>query len=114
EVLAMLGRDAVQDPVLAFYIKRLQDASGNVVLDRRQPPASAAAGSIEVLSEREREILGLLAQAMSNKKIAKVLNVSAETVKWHLKNIYAKLGVGGRGGAAARLRDLGGVTPIHA
>lgn len=114
EVLAMLGRDAVQDPVLAFYIKRLQDASGNVVLDRRQLPASAAAGSIEVLSEREREILGLLAQAMSNKKIAKVLNVSAETVKWHLKNIYAKLGVGGRGGAAARLRDLGGVTPIHA
>jgi LuxR family maltose regulon positive regulatory protein len=58
------------------------------------------------LSEREREILALLAQAMSNKKIATVLNVSAETVKWHLKNIYLKLGVGGRGGAAARFRDL--------
>ncbi|WP_340524879.1 LuxR C-terminal-related transcriptional regulator, partial [Cupriavidus necator] len=103
------GGEGGEDPVLGFYIRRL------LAGDRRCERASALAArqgtaapadAVGALSEREREILGLLAQAMSNKRIARVLNVSAETVKWHLKNIYAKLGVAGRGGAAARLRDL--------
>ncbi|SPA23081.1 Transcriptional regulator, LuxR-family (fragment) [Cupriavidus taiwanensis] len=102
------GDDGHEDPVLAFYIRRLLAEPGTA--DALPPPARprqpAPDLGIGALSEREREILELLAQAMSNKKIARVLNVSAETVKWHLKNIYAKLGVAGRGGAAARLRDL--------
>ncbi|MNF09648.1 HTH-type transcriptional regulator AlkS [compost metagenome] len=44
---------------------------------------------------------------MPNKKIARALGVSPETVKWHLKNIYGKLGVTGRDEAIARMRDLG-------
>lgn len=114
DALATLGRDSVLDLVLAFYVRRLQDAQGSIAPRQRLPHAGVAPGPMATLSDREREILVLLAQAMSNKKIAKVLNVSAETVKWHLKNIYAKLGVGGRGGAAARLRDLGGATPVQA
>jgi LuxR family maltose regulon positive regulatory protein len=95
----------LHEPVLAFYVKRLLAAL------RSSPsgaPTDLASGpsATTLLSERESEILGLLAQAMSNKKIASVLNLSPETVKWHLKNIYAKLGVNGRGKAAARLRDL--------
>ena len=95
----------LHEPVLAFYVKRLLAAL------RSSPsgaPTHLASGpsATTLLSERESEILGLLAQAMSNKKIASVLNLSPETVKWHLKNIYAKLGVNGRGRAAARLRDL--------
>ncbi|NOV22494.1 LuxR family transcriptional regulator [Cupriavidus necator] len=102
------GDDGREDPVLAFYIRRLLAEQGTAEalpppVRPRQPGPDQGIGA---LSEREREILELLAQAMSNKKIARVLNVSAETVKWHLKNIYAKLGVAGRGGAAARLRDL--------
>ncbi|WP_349604818.1 LuxR C-terminal-related transcriptional regulator [Cupriavidus sp. DF5525] len=110
DMLIRLGRDAVPDPVLAFYVERLQQTSGSAAARQGQVPSCADAGLMAALSEREREILELLAQAMSNKKIAKVLNLSTETVKWHLKNVYAKLGVGGRGGAAARLRDLGGGT----
>lgn len=103
---AALASQTIADPVLAFYAERLLSAA-----EARAAIASVARPStttlpVDALSEREREILALLAQAMSNKKIATVLNVSAETVKWHLKNIYLKLGVGGRGGAAARFRDL--------
>ncbi|CAG2143992.1 HTH-type transcriptional regulator MalT [Cupriavidus yeoncheonensis] len=96
------------DPVLDFYVKRLRaEDAGAPSRAAAQPGAEA----IDQLSEREREVLELVAQAMPNKKIAVVLNLAPETIKWHLKNIYAKLGVSGRGGAAARLRDLAAARP---
>ncbi|MNF10035.1 HTH-type transcriptional regulator AlkS [compost metagenome] len=52
-------------------------------------------------------MLGQVAQALPNKKIARVLNLSPETVKWHMKNIFYKLGVTGRDEAIAKTRDLG-------
>jgi LuxR family transcriptional regulator, maltose regulon positive regulatory protein len=61
----------------------------------------------EALSDREAEVLQLLAQALPNKRIARALAISPETVKWHLKNIYAKLHVSSRDEAVARIRDLG-------
>lgn len=61
----------------------------------------------ESLSRREREILGLLSEGMPNKRIALCLNVSVETVKWHLKNLYGKLQVTDRYNAAQRGRRLG-------
>jgi LuxR family maltose regulon positive regulatory protein len=64
------------------------------------------------LSERENEVLGLLALALPNKKIARVMDVSLDTVKWHLKNIYRKLDVSGRDGAVARMRDAGAGKPL--
>jgi DNA-binding NarL/FixJ family response regulator len=48
------------------------------------------------LTAREREILKLLSEAMSNKEIAQVMGLSPETVKSHLQRIYAKLGVSTR------------------
>ncbi|SFF67930.1 LuxR family transcriptional regulator, maltose regulon positive regulatory protein [Fontimonas thermophila] len=50
----------------------------------------------EPLTERELAILGLLAQGVSNKQMAHRLVLSENTVKFHLKNIYAKLGVDSR------------------
>ncbi|MNR60978.1 HTH-type transcriptional regulator AlkS [compost metagenome] len=44
---------------------------------------------------------------MPNKRIARVLGISPETVKWHLKNVYGKLGVLGRDEAVLRARHLG-------
>jgi LuxR family maltose regulon positive regulatory protein len=61
-----------------------------------------------VLTQREVEILDLVAQAMSNKRIALALNITLETVKWNLRNIFAKLGVSSRYDAMiwARKQDL--------
>ena len=58
------------------------------------------------MSERESEVMGLLAQALPNKKITRTLGLSPDTVKWHLKNIYGKLGVSSRDEPVARIRDL--------
>lgn len=45
------------------------------------------------LSEREIEVLGLLAQGLANKQIASALGISEHTVKFHVSSIYTKLGV---------------------
>lgn len=52
------------------------------------------------LTDREREVIGLLAEGLTNKAIALVLDVRPRTVKFHLDNIYSKLGVGSRTEAA--------------
>ncbi|MDH4271466.1 MAG: helix-turn-helix transcriptional regulator [Candidatus Aminicenantes bacterium] len=56
------------------------------------------------LSQREREILGLLMRGRKNKEIAKELFISENTVKVHVYNIYKKLGVGNRLGILDLLR----------
>lgn len=53
----------------------------------------------ECLTEREREVLRLLAQGLDNRAIAKVLRVSLNTVRCHCSRIYSKLGVANRAGA---------------
>lgn len=65
----------------------------------------------EPLSEREREVLQLIAVGLSNQAIAERLYLSLHTVKVHARNIYAKLGVANRTEAAARGRALGLVPP---
>ncbi len=61
---------------------------------------------VEPLSERELEVLTLLASGHSNKEIAKDLFVSVGTVKTHTNNIYRKLGVRNRAEALAKSRSL--------
>ncbi|WP_273285680.1 LuxR C-terminal-related transcriptional regulator [Methylibium petroleiphilum] len=58
------------------------------------------------LSEREKEMLQFLANGVANKEIASRLFVSENTVKFHLKNIYSKLGVSGRVQAINAARTL--------
>jgi DNA-binding NarL/FixJ family response regulator len=61
----------------------------------QQPQADA-------LSERESAVLTLLAEGKSNADIARALRMSENTVKFHLRNLYSKLGVSNRTEAAAR------------
>jgi DNA-binding NarL/FixJ family response regulator len=56
---------------------------------------------LEALSPREREVLTLLAQGMSNKAIAQALVISPNTVKRHVQAIFDKLGVNSRAAAVA-------------
>jgi len=65
------------------------------------PRASHAAQAFPELTEREREVLELLAEGRSNPQIAAELFISPKTASVHVSNILGKLGVTGRGEAAA-------------
>ncbi len=90
--------DCGDDPVLDSYRHRLAAAPLPSFASPQRVVDTASAGTNEtpMLTRRQQEIIGLLEQSMSNKLIAQTLNLSLETVKWNLKNIYAKLGVSGR------------------
>jgi RNA polymerase sigma factor (sigma-70 family) len=63
------------------------------------------------LTDREREILGLIAQGLTNTAIAEQLVLSAKTVRNHVSNIFGKLQVAGRAEAIIRARDAGLGSP---
>ncbi|MBE2318941.1 response regulator transcription factor [Solirubrobacter sp. CPCC 204708] len=81
-------------------------ARGEVVL----APAVAARvwrGDGEELSAREREVLQLVAKGCTNREVGERLHVSAATVKTHLLNVYAKLGVDDRTAAVVTALERG-------
>lgn len=65
----------------------------------------AATGPITLLSEREREVLQLMSEGLTNKQIAEALVVSVNTVKKHSQNIFTKLNVESRAAAVARVMN---------
>jgi two-component system, NarL family, nitrate/nitrite response regulator NarL len=67
-----------------------------------------AEAPIDVLTERERETLALIERGYSNKQIARTLGVKIPTVKNHVHHVLEKLGVSGRGAAAALAREIRG------
>ncbi len=73
------------------------------------PPPSAGGGAATsgLLTPREARILSLLAAGMANKEIARAMDIGEQTVKWHLKNVFAKLNAANRRHAVDRARLLG-------
>jgi LuxR family maltose regulon positive regulatory protein len=69
-------------------------------------PTPQTRALVEPLSDRELEILGLIAAGRSNPEIAELLYLSLNTVKWHVKNLYGKLQVDSRIEAVARAQEL--------
>jgi LuxR family maltose regulon positive regulatory protein len=67
----------------------------------------SGAGLVEALSEREMEVLRLVATGLSNQAIADQLFIAVSTVKSHTNSIYGKLGVRNRTQAVAQARTLG-------
>ena len=59
---------------------------------------------LQILSERQKEVLHCLAQGMSNKDVAEKLCISENTVKYHIKNIYQLLDIKGRKGLFTHLK----------
>jgi LuxR family maltose regulon positive regulatory protein len=87
-------------PAYASYLlQQLPEAA------ERASPAQAPL--IEPLSEREMEVLQLVAEGLTNQEIAERLFLSLATIKWHASNIYSKLGVNNRTEAVARGQTLG-------
>lgn len=62
-----------------------------------------------VLTKREAEVLGLVAQGLTNGEISSRLFLAPTTVRTHLENVFAKLGVHTRTAAVARLREVAGL-----
>jgi LuxR family maltose regulon positive regulatory protein len=92
------------------YVDRLLVALQRSGGGTRMPlgPAGSTYGQPlpEALSERELEVLRLVASGRSNREIARELYVSLGTVKTHINNTYRKLGANSRTRAVARARDL--------
>lgn len=65
-----------------------------------QPTSRVRAGGPNGLTAREAEVLGLLAQGLANKQIARELSISPKTVGNHIEHVYTKLGVSSRAAAA--------------
>jgi LuxR family maltose regulon positive regulatory protein len=90
------------------YLTALLHACGQA--DAVSPPRRAAAtppGLAEPLTDRELEVLRLIAEGKSNQRIAHDLVVALDTVKKHVTHVLAKLGAANRTEAAARARQLG-------
>jgi DNA-binding NarL/FixJ family response regulator len=82
------------------------------VLRRRPGGITSAVGSpVDPLTEREREVLRLVATGANNAEIAGELYLSERTVKGHISAIFSKLGVRDRAAAIIRAYDAGIVTP---
>ncbi len=80
----------------------------------REAVASRPPSPLDALTSRERDVLALLAQGRSNREIAEALVIAPNTVKRHLKSVFAKLGVHTRAAAAARAVDAGlAAVPTH-
>jgi LuxR family maltose regulon positive regulatory protein len=79
-------------------------------LTPKPPPLRSSTPSqplVEPLTNRELDVLELLAQRLSNQEIADKLFISSITVKAHLQNIYGKLGVSKRREAVEKAQALG-------
>src|SRR5215211_3122514 len=85
----------------ARYLAKLM-----AILAQENAAPGVGEGLSEPLSERELEVLGLVAAGKSNVEIASSLFVSLSTVKTHINNLYRKLGARSRTQAIARARDL--------
>ena len=85
---------------LLVQIKRARD-------DAKPEPLAGNKALVEPLSERELEVLNLVAAGKKNQEIADALVISLNTVRYHTKNLYGKLGVHKRTQAVAKARALG-------
>ncbi len=64
------------------------------------------------VSHREREVLRLVAAGMSNRDIAQTVHLSEATIKWHLHNLFGKLGVRSRTQAVLKGKELGLISEV--
>jgi LuxR family maltose regulon positive regulatory protein len=112
--MARLLREAAAHGFAPKYIAKLLAAFAAKMPGEQRTPetasfpsVSAQSSLVEPLSERELEVLRLLAAGLSNPEIAQELYIAVSTVRSHAKSIYGKLNVHGRWEAVQRAQELG-------
>ncbi len=99
--------DIVENETLLNYIQLILAAGTQEnPIEDQESHESMPSSLIEPLSEREIDILELIAAGQSNHIIAEKLSISENTVKWHLKNIFGKLSVNKRAAAVVTAQQL--------
>ena len=78
----------------------LDPKAARTLLTSRRAPAPASPAAASPLSDREEEVLAMVAEGLPNKTIGRRLGISERTVKAHLTNVFARLGVADRTQAA--------------
>jgi len=107
DVLAAIRVVAAGDALLAPSVTRRLIAE----FARRPDPTQVAPAALQALTDREREVLGLVAQGLSNAEIAERLVVSPATSKTYVSRLLAKLGARDRAQLVAIAYETGLVTP---
>jgi LuxR family maltose regulon positive regulatory protein len=112
--MASLLYEALKRGIAPAYVQRLLAAFPVTESEEAISTTSQAAQSewIEPLSEREIDVLQLLAKGLTNQAVADRLVLSIHTVKAHTRSIYSKLAVNNRTQAVDRARTLGVLPPI--
>ena len=104
--VTMQGGSLLQPVIASKLLRHMGQYQGSHLPANHQP-------AYEVLTERELEVLGLLAQGMPNKEIAANLVISERTAKFHISSIMGKLGATNRTEAVALAAQKGLIT-LHA
>ncbi len=92
--------------ILEQLLDELSDSSSQTQPVESLPHSSSNQSLLDPLTERESEVLRLLAVGRSNREIAQDLVLALGTVKWYISEIYSKLGVASRTQAIARAAEL--------
>ncbi len=108
--MAHLLYEALSQGILPDYVRQLL-AAFPIAETKQGASAKDQSGLIDPLSEREIEVLQLIAEGLTNQEIASRLYLTLNTVKVHTRNIYDKLGVHNRTQAVTRARTLGILLP---
>ena len=108
-LMARLLYEALKRQISPGYVRQLLAAFPNDEPEQAAPaPAKISEAEwVEPLSDREIEVIQLIAEGLTNQEIASKPYLSLNTVKVHTRNIYSKLAVNHRAQAVARARSLG-------
>jgi len=106
--ISSLLYEAAQQGITQTYVHRL--IASFPVSEATPRRAEKSVKMEEPLSDRELDVLSLIAKGLSNKEIGERLYIETRTVKWHTSNIIGKLGVKNRTEAVAKARELGLIT----
>ena len=107
-LMAQLLLEAASRGVMPNYVSKLLAAiEAEKRINEDKPDPSSAGSLVESLSQRELEILKLIAQGLSNREIGERLFLALDTIKGHNRKIFDKLQVQSRTEAIARAHELG-------